>query len=83
MFKLDTRYKPKDIRVFAKKLDELSKESQNDINLLFANDQSDEFYVGLFNGLAAALVLLQNKKESTLPAIVAAAASKLERLEIL
>jgi hypothetical protein len=81
--KVDERYSGKMIRRFSSYLDKLPVESRLQLETLFTNGQSDEFYAGLLSGFAASEVLLRHNQQHLLQALVAFVASKLESKEVI
>jgi hypothetical protein len=81
--KVDERYTGKMIRHFSSYMDNLPTESRLQLETLFTDDQSDEFYAGLLSGLAAAETLRRHDQQHLLQALVAFVASKLEAKEVI
>ncbi len=81
--KIDARYHGAAIRNFASRMADADPEVRRELEIMFNDDQSDEFYAGLLAGLANAQVLIVKGKFKYLPLIVSFISEKLEKKEII
>lgn len=82
MENLDQKYPLERIRDFAKQTKHIPQHLRQEFQDVFHGDKSDDFYNGLFSGLAQAQVLLCNGHYQMLPIMIVLLAEQMEKKEI-
>ncbi len=80
---VDQRYSGMAIRKFAGMLNRADPEVVAQLEAMFDNNQSDEFYLGLLSGLASSEVLLRHGRHRLIPLLVAFVAERIEKREVI